>query len=136
MGSLHAFPQNPAPQVWVVDDDRHFADSLSRLVLAKGFPVSTFCDPREALACLEVSTPAIALLDINMPEVSGYELARCLRSKCRDRVLLVAITALEGPMHEAAVNAAGFDHQLTKPPDFRSLFHILETRAQAARAAD
>ena len=136
MASLPVFQEHPAPQVWVVDDDRHFANTLSRLVLAKGFPVNTFCDPREALACLEVSTPAIALLDINMPEVSGYELARCLRSKCRDRVLLVAITALDGPAHEAAANAAGFDHRLTKPPDFRSLFAILDSHSQAARVAD
>lgn len=135
MAALPAFKQDPVPQVWVVDDDRHFADSLSRLVLAKGYPVSTFCDPREALACLEVSTPGIALLDINMPEVSGYELARCLRMKCRDRVLLVAITAMEGPTHEAQASAAGFDHQLAKPPDFRSLFTILGSHSPAARAA-
>jgi CheY-like chemotaxis protein len=117
--------QKSAPSVWVVDDDIDVADSLSRLVEAHGYRVTTFHDPRAAAATLLSHTPQIALLDINMPDITGYELARLMRAQSGSELLLVAITSHADSVHKALASAAGFNHHLSKPADLDLLFAIL-----------
>ncbi len=70
--------------------------------------------------------PEIALLDIGMPRLSGYELAKRIRAQREfDVVLLVAITGWGQPSDRSRADAAGFDHHLTKPVEYGTLARLL-----------
>ncbi len=124
-----------APKVLVVDDDCDVADSIARLVRAKGYVVCTAYDGWDAIETIETFKPRAALLDINLPTVSGYDIARHIRSTCDPDVLLIAISAHSDPVHKAHASAAGFDHHFTKPPDFVTLLDILERHCSLPAAA-
>jgi DNA-binding response OmpR family regulator len=80
---------------------------------------------RVRVAVLDRFTPEVALLDIGLPDVSGYELAREVRARLRDKVLLIAITGWGQDADRARAVEAGFDHHLTKPVDHEKLHRLL-----------
>ena len=92
---------------------------------------------QEALLAVETFRPDVCLLDIGMPRMNGYELARCLRVRFRE-ALLVAITGHAHDGHRALGRDAGFDLYLTKPvqpPELEALLrHECEKRAAIGRA--
>ncbi len=114
---------DPLPlAVLVVDDCADTAASCGELLGLYGYDVRTARGGPAALATLDGWQPDVALLDLAMPEMSGYELARRVRGR-RDRCpLLVAVTGLGTPVHRARAADAGFDHFLLKPvnPDVMS----------------
>jgi PAS domain S-box-containing protein len=128
----------PAPavaagrRVLVVDDNRRAADSLAEILRLDGHDVETAYDGREALAAMERFRPQVALLDIGMPEVNGYDVARRARAEpWGSSLYLVALTGLGTPEDRARAQDAGFDTHLVKPLDVDALERIL---ADAARS--
>jgi CheY-like chemotaxis protein len=83
-----------------------------------GHDVHRLYDPQEAVDEVERFNPDLVFLDIGMPNLSGYELARQLRAQRggADRVL-VAVTGWGQPDDRRRTAEAGFDHHLVKPPD-------------------
>ena len=79
-------------QVLIVDDDDAVRDSLSLLLKASGFEVSTAADGLEALAVLRNGLPAVLLSDLNMPKMSGVELF----SEVRQQFPSVSLVAMSG----------------------------------------
>jgi two-component system CheB/CheR fusion protein len=115
-----------ARRVLVVDDNRRAADSLATILRLDGHEVETAYDGREALAVVERFRPQVALLDIGMPELNGYEVARRLRAESwADGVYLVALTGLGTPEDRERAKEAGFDTHLVKPVDVDVLEGIL-----------
>src|SRR5690606_16950347 len=107
----------PGTRILVADDNADAADSLQRILAFYGYAVKTAYDGRAALAAALEFEPQIAVLDIGMPEMDGYELARELRSRRGAALTLVALTGW-GQEHDRRRSAeAGFDHHLTKPVD-------------------
>ena len=89
---------------------------------------------REGLAIFEQFDPAFVLLDIGMPDMDGYEVARAIRSRYAGRhPVLVAFTGWGQETDRARARDAGFDHHLVKPTDLRTLKTILETAPERAR---
>ena len=77
---------------------------------------------REALTIFEQFDPAFVLLDIGMPDMDGYEVARAIRSRYAERhPVLVAFTGWGQETDRARAREAGFDHHLVKPTDLRAL---------------
>ncbi|MBX9579291.1 MAG: response regulator, partial [Gemmataceae bacterium] len=114
-------------RVLVVDDNRDAADSMSDLLARAGFAVETCYDGPAAVAAAGKSRPDACLLDINMPGMDGYTLARQLRDLCPDRPPLFAtMTAYEDYSHLEKAADAGFDLQFTKPADPAEVARELE----------
>ena len=82
----------------------------------EGHAVTVVHDGQQALASIEASRPEVALLDIGMPEIDGYEVARRVRGDTRSRnMLLIAVTGWGQESDKARAMAAGFDLHFTKP---------------------
>jgi CheY-like chemotaxis protein len=115
-----------AKRVLVVDDNRDVADSLGMLLEALGAEVRVVHSGPAALDEVARFDPAIVLLDIGMPEMDGYEVARCIRRLLPERGLaLVALTGWGQEEDRRRAREAGFDQHLTKPADTASLQALL-----------
>jgi CheY-like chemotaxis protein len=115
--------------VLVADDNRAAAESLAILLTMEGHTVTLAFDGQQALELLLSSTPEVALLDIGMPGLDGYEVARRVRQS--DLGAAVALIALSGWGRETDVSrafAAGFDHYLTKPVEPDRLSALLRSK--------
>jgi CheY-like chemotaxis protein len=113
-------------RVLLADDNRDAVDVTRELLALRGHAVEVAHDGRAALALARARLPDIALLDIGMPGMSGYELAAALRSLPGGAgVRLVAVTGWGTEQDRARARAAGFDLHLTKPIDLRTLDQLL-----------
>jgi two-component system OmpR family response regulator len=105
-------------RVLVVDDNQDAATTMSELLAAAGFDVRTCFDGPSALAATDKFRPDACVLDINMPGMTGYDLAQQLRQRFPDRPPLFAtMTAYGDHAHLERAVDAGFDLQFTKPAD-------------------
>jgi len=123
-----------ATRVLVVDDNEDAADTLSMLLNASGFVVRVAYTPQSALDAVASFQPEIVLMDIGLPEMDGYEVARRLRSG--DRPFQGRLVALTGYGQERDVRRAhdtGFDAHLTKPVEPETLFQLLARLASASQ---
>jgi len=119
-----------ARRVLVVDDSTDAADSLAMLLVLEGHEVSTAYSAAAALETAERVQPEIAFIDIGLPQMDGYEVARRLRASDRCRAIrLVALTGYGQPGDRAEARRAGFDHHLVKPADWESVGAILAESA-------
>ena len=110
--------KSPLPRVLVVDDNRDAATTLGVLLTAIGYQVETSFDGPSALVKAEEFAPDACVLDINMPGMDGYELARRLRAAAPGRPpVLATVTAYGDHAHLERAAAAGFDLHFTKPAD-------------------
>jgi len=113
-------------RVLIVDDNEDGADSLGILLEASESEVRIAHSGREALAIFEQFDPAFVLLDIGMPDMDGYEVARAIRRRHADRrPVLIAFTGWGQEVDRVRAHDAGFDHHLVKPADLRTLKTIL-----------
>jgi PAS domain S-box-containing protein len=103
-------------RVLVADDNRDGAESLALLLRLEGHDVCIVHDGAAALDAIEEMRPDVALLDIGMPGLNGYEVAERVRQTApRHSILLVAITGWGQDSDKSCAHEAGFDHHFTKP---------------------
>lgn len=115
--------------ILVVDDDPDAADTLFELLEMWGFRVWLARDGTSGIAAARAHHPAVALLDIGMPGMDGYEVARRLRAgPDTGGMILVALTGYGSEEDRRRSREAGFDHHLVKPADPEEL-RLLLTRA-------
>jgi CheY-like chemotaxis protein len=114
-------------RVLVVDDSQDGADSLGMMLQALGAEVTVLYDGRAALAHVLDHRPEIVLLDIGMPGMSGYEVAREIRRRFADvgHVILIALTGWGQEEDRRRSAEAGFDHHVVKPLQFETLQSVL-----------
>jgi signal transduction histidine kinase len=116
----------PGRRILVVDDNRDAAETLGTLLGALGATVEVANSGQTALETLDRFDPDTMLLDIGMPEMDGYEVARKVRSRPeRANTLLIALTGWGQDQDFQQTRRAGFDHHLVKPPDIGKLRDIL-----------
>jgi PAS domain S-box-containing protein len=119
-------PANAARRVLIVDDSTDAADSLAMLLAIEGHDVATAYTAAAALETAERLQPEIAFIDIGLPQMDGYEVARRLRASDRCRTIkLVALTGYGQPGDRDQARRAGFDDHLVKPADWESVDAIL-----------
>jgi CheY-like chemotaxis protein len=119
-----------------VDDNRDSADSLATLLRLIGNDVRTAYDGRQALEAVAAYQPDLVLLDIGLPGMDGYAVARALRAGHSDsRIRLVALTGYGRDEDRRRSAEAGFDHHLVKPVAPEVLLGIL-TGATVPSARD
>jgi signal transduction histidine kinase/ActR/RegA family two-component response regulator len=130
-----ASAKSPAlARILIADDNRDAADSLALLLEIAGHEVTVVYSGRQALETYRRLKPEAVILDIGMPDITGYEVARSIRAETADdKLLLMAITGWGQPDDLAKTRAAGFDRHLTKPVAIeevqRALNEFLNSRA-------
>lgn len=130
-----AAPTTAAPtcRVLVVDDNHDAADSLAMLLRLAGHDVRTAYNGSAALELSASFGPEAVVLDIGLPGMNGYELARRFRTYAAPP-LLIALTGYGQEEHRQRAEEAGFDHHLVKPPDLERLQRILRAAARTKSA--
>lgn len=112
----------------VVDDSRDVADSLSAVLQAFGHSTQVAYSAQEALEKAGALRPMCVMLDIGMPDIDGLQLARALRQKFGDNVILVAVTGYGEDHPRAAETFKIVDHYFTKPLSAEALRRMLPGR--------
>jgi len=113
-------------RILLADDNRDAAESLAIILRLEGHEVELAHDGTAALRAFRDWRPQVALLDIGMPQASGYDVARQIRSAAGgEAVLLIAITGWAQDADKAQSRDAGFDHHLAKPIEPEALIALL-----------
>jgi CheY-like chemotaxis protein/two-component sensor histidine kinase len=121
-------------KILVADDNRDAADTLAMLLEISGFEVLVAHTGEQALAKAGESIPDAVILDIGMPDMTGYEVARRIRAEPWGKsVFLLAITGWGQEEDKERAMAAGFDQHMTKPVDPDSVEQRLRTFLDARR---
>jgi signal transduction histidine kinase len=116
----------PPRRILIVDDSRDGGESLSVLLRVLGADVSLVHSGRAALQAVESFRPDVVLLDIGMPGMDGYEVARRIRANSLNRgIMLIALTGWGQEEDRQRSAAAGFNHHLVKPADIDQLRQLL-----------
>jgi CheY-like chemotaxis protein len=114
----------------LVDDNRDALHALGVLLGLDGHEVTTADSGREAIRLMSEKRPDVAIIDLGMPEMDGFEVARTVREQpALDNILLVALTGYASESDKSLALAAGFDYHLTKPLSMDKLQYILANRA-------
>ena len=124
-------PSEPSPpvalKIVVADDSHDGADSLAFLLRTAGHTVYTAYDGRSAIQLADEHRPDVVLLDIGMPEISGYDVARAIRREAWGREMrLVALTGWSQAEHRRRSLEVGFDDHLVKPVELEVLENLLQ----------
>ena len=126
-GAGNGQPRAPnVRRVLVADDNRDSADLLGEIVAQLGSEVTLAYDGEEAVERARAFQPDVAVLDIGMPKMDGYEAARRIRSESGERsVKLVALTGWGQAEDRRRAREAGFDEHLVKPVELAALRALL-----------
>jgi CheY-like chemotaxis protein len=120
----------PRCRILVADDSEEVLQFLTDYLARCGHAVATATDGIEALAVAEQTRPHLVLLDLRLPRLCGWEVARRLRARFGGSIFLAALTGWSAPRDRERSMAAGFDRHLTKPAT------LIELRALAREALE
>ena len=113
-------------RVLVVEDNQDIRESSCELLSMAGFDVTGVATGFEALEKVSAFAPNVVLLDVGLPGLSGYEVARRLREMPQFvSTVLIAVTGYDTPEARALSAAAGFDHHICKPVNFDELGRLM-----------
>jgi CheY-like chemotaxis protein len=120
----------PPLRVLIAEDDRDAAASLEALVQDEGHSTRCVYRGREVLGAVKDFGADVVLLDIGMPGITGYDIARILRKTYgHQKPRLIAVTAWNRTPDKLMAKAAGFDHHFGKPYDPQALLSVLRELA-------
>ncbi len=119
-------PPSDGLYVLLADDNVDFATSLADVLSASGYTMQVVHDGAAALAAAIERAPDLALLDIGMPKLNGYEVAKGLRANAATaNIPLIAITGWGQPSDKLAAKEAGFDRHVVKPVNPEDLIEVM-----------
>jgi two-component system, sensor histidine kinase len=124
-----ALPTRRSLRILIADDNLDSATTLAVGLRNSGHEVRTTPDGLSLLDAVEVFRPEVGILDIGMPGLNGYEVARRIRAGHGDKILLVAVTGWGQEEDKRRAQEAGFDHHLTKPITIDAIHQVLATKA-------
>jgi CheY-like chemotaxis protein len=123
-------------KILVVDDSRDAADTCAILLELSGHHVQTAYTGRQALDLAETFRPHVLLLDIGLPDLDGYQLAKKVRESSWGRgTVLVAVTGWGQEEDRHRAFEAGFDHHLTKPIAEETVESLIQSLGTASRTS-
>ena len=113
--------------ILIIEDNADARDALRALLELEGHAVEAVGEGQEALELARAKDPDIALVDIGLPGIDGYEVARRVRARDARRPVLIALTGYGQPEDRRRATEAGFDDMLVKPVDPTVLTDLLAT---------
>lgn len=120
-------PEASRRRVLVVDDNRDAAEMVATVLEMEGHQSKAVNDGMQALACVEDFLPEVVVLDIGLPGIDGYEVAKRLRKMPETRKsLLIALTGYGQSADQDRARQAGFDHHLVKPTDMDVVVKLIQ----------
>ena len=126
---------SPAPvgrSILIIEDNADARDALRMLLELDGHTVEAVEEGQQALEVARAKDPDIALVDIGLPGIDGYEIARRVRARDTRRPVLIALTGYGQPSDRRRATDAGFDVHVTKPVNSSALLELLANRRTAA----
>lgn len=121
-------------RILLVDDNVDSSEPLSLLLQSKGHDTRVAVEGREAISLAETFEPDCVVLDLGMPGMDGFEIARTLRRQPEGaRLVLVALTGWAGKEVRTKAAEAGFDYHLVKPVDWEELERIVTAAGDQSR---
>jgi CheY-like chemotaxis protein len=128
---VQARAETKRARLMVVDDNRDALEALGLLLEVEGHEVTTSDNGTDAIKLMSERRPDIALIDIGMPMMDGFEVARLVRLNPElNGIVLVALTGYAAESDKSRALAAGFDFHLTKPLSLDKLEYILSNRSE------
>lgn len=122
--------QRGQTKVLLVDDNRDAVNALDEIMRFYGYQTRVAYSGREALRLMDSEKPDVAILDLAMPEISGFDLAQRFReTRPPNDLLLIALTAWGDTVAVELTTAAGFDFHVVKPADPAALSALIEEEA-------
>ena len=119
-------PASVARKILIVEDNRDGCEMLRDLLRSWGHDVTEARDGLEGLNAMRRQLPEVALVDVGLPGLDGYEVARQVRALPNgDKVCLLAVTGYGQPEDRRRAKEAGFDHHLVKPVNLHKLERLL-----------
>ncbi len=112
-------------RVVIADDNRDAGDSLALLMQLEGHDVTVVTDGASAVRAIENGLPDVVVLDIGMPHLNGYEVARQVRAQRLKTITLIAVTGWGAEADKVKAFDAGFDYHFTKPVEPDELCALL-----------
>ncbi len=126
----------PALRVLIVDDNEDAAEMLALMLQRLGHRVMTVARGEDVPAAVDEFEPELVLLDLGLPDISGYEVAHKLRQAGHRELTIVALTGFSHESARARTLAAGFDAHLIKPVSLDQVFDaVRQARPRAANAS-
>lgn len=114
-------------RILVADDERDQVTTLAMILQDEGHEVREVFRGAEVLRMVRDFDPDVALIDIGMPGMSGYEVARELRQEFgKHRPMLIAVTGWKQASDRILARLAGFDHHVAKPFESKALLELIE----------
>jgi two-component system OmpR family response regulator len=136
MGGVTAAPaETPAPRVLVVDDEPNIVDVVSMALRFHGFEVETAGTGRDALAAVASFRPHLMVLDVMLPDMEGFEVARRLGAQ-RGQVPIIFLTARDATEDKVRGLSTGGDDYVTKPFSLEELVARVRTVLRRTGAAE
>lgn len=119
-------------RVLIVDDNHDAADMLGDFLTVIGHEVRVVYDGRDAVSALHQFAAQVVLLDIGLPELDGWQVARQLREIHESpRLCIIAVTGYGEDRDRQRSRSAGIDHHLVKPPDLKALERLMQSSSEA-----
>ncbi len=115
----------PTFRILVVEDNEDAAETLALALRMGGHEVKTALHGREGLKLASGFRPEAAIVDIGLPDISGYEVGRQLRAQFPD-ILLIAHTGWDQPEDCKRSEEAGFDHHIVKPANIQKMIGLMK----------
>ena len=118
-------------RILVVDDNADAAESIAVFMRIEGHEVRTVTDAMQALGCFEAFAPEVAIIDIGLPGMNGYELAASIRANVGTAApLMIALTGYGQSEDFDRSRDAGFDHHFVKPADLKAIQAAIDGPAE------
>ncbi len=118
---------SPSLSILVVDDNEAAAQGMQKLLTLRGHKVEMAFTGQGALETVQAAQPQVVMLDIGLPDMTGHEVAKQLRTQQNYAGTLIALTGYGQDDDKDRSHAAGFDHHLTKPAALAEIEAILNT---------
>jgi signal transduction histidine kinase/CheY-like chemotaxis protein len=121
-------------KILIVDDNKDISDSLEHLLVYFGHEVRTAGSGQEALSLAKDFAPQIVLLDIGLPDMPGYDVAKELRETYEEAVKIIALTGYGQEKDKLLAKETGFDYYLTKPISIDDINRVISDAFAGTRA--